>query len=595
MYSLVSLAVLGVDGWLVAALPYVFNIPADAVPRGTDRGLRDRRERRPELPDQRLRGRAHGPAAHVPGLTGQHLQRASCESSGTYFLLTNGYGLVGLSLLHLALSLAYAGFVVRYCLVYLPDVPLRPSRPVRAEVVKLLNYGKYVFLANIGDKIVFATDAIVIGMFLPIAALTPYAIAGTLIDSMRSVVRAMASVFNPLTSGLRATGNEQALGRVLQSGAKGAVVVGLPICIGFIILGERFVALWMGEAHAAMAGRVMTILSIGYIVGLPYYTILGILNGLGAHRQFGILRIVEGVFNLAISVTLVNVTGLVGVAFGTAIPHAIMVGWILPRTLPKIFPVNLKEYYFAVYGRTLLASVPFVLACWLVKTVVQPVELAQLLLLGLRLSPRLHRAGVVHRPVRERARARDASHRRAPGPSHQMTAGTRDVPRTSSGDRVLDQVSGPNGAPFLANSRPGRGAASAGKPQRRIKVMLAIDGLGLGGAEMVVRDLARFLDRDWFDVCVCCTKGLGGSIGEEMLRDGIDVFVLPGQHDDRVDYLTALKFRRAVKDRSDRHRALARAAGPPGCQSVQADDARAEGRCTPFTSGTTRTTRGTTT
>ena len=79
--------------------------------------------------------------------------------------------------------------------------------------------------------------------------------------------------------------------------------------------------------------------------------------------------------------------------------------------------------------------------------------------------------------------------------------------------------------------------------------MLAIDGLGLGGAEMVVRDLARFLDRDRFDVCVCCTRGLGGSIGEELLRDGIEVFVLPGQQDGRVDYLTALKFRRAVKDK----------------------------------------------
>ena len=86
-------------------------------------------------------------------------------------------------------------------------------------------------------------------------------------------------------------------------------------------------------------------------------------------------------------------------------------------------------------------------------------------------------------------------------------------------------------------------------PNRRIKVMLAIDGLGLGGAEMVVRDLARRLDHERFEVCICCTKGLGGSIGEELVRDGYDVFVLPGQQAGRVDYLTALKFRRAIKDR----------------------------------------------
>jgi glycosyltransferase involved in cell wall biosynthesis len=84
---------------------------------------------------------------------------------------------------------------------------------------------------------------------------------------------------------------------------------------------------------------------------------------------------------------------------------------------------------------------------------------------------------------------------------------------------------------------------------RCIKLMLAIDGLGLGGAEMVVRDLARYLDRDQFEVCVCCTRGLGGSIGAELLRDGIDVFVLEGQRPDRVDYLAALKFRRALEER----------------------------------------------
>ena len=108
---------------------------------------------------------------------------------------------------------------------------------------------------------------------------------------------------------------------------------------------------------------------------------------------------------------------------------------------------------------------------------------------------------------------------------------------------------------------------------RRIKVMLAIHGLGLGGAEMVVRDLARFLDRDRFDVCIRCTRGLGGSIGEELARDGFDVFVLPGRPNGRTDYLTALKFRRAVKQRD---RAHSRDGGSSGCRPVQADDAPLE-------------------
>ena len=78
--------------------------------------------------------------------------------------------------------------------------------------------------------------------------------------------------------------------------------------------------------------------------------------------------------------------------------------------------------------------------------------------------------------------------------------------------------------------------------------MLAIDGLDIGGAEMVLRDIARSLDRNRFDVCVCCTKGLG-RVGRQLVSEGIDAFVLPGQKEGRVDYLTSLKLRRAVVEK----------------------------------------------
>jgi glycosyltransferase involved in cell wall biosynthesis len=83
---------------------------------------------------------------------------------------------------------------------------------------------------------------------------------------------------------------------------------------------------------------------------------------------------------------------------------------------------------------------------------------------------------------------------------------------------------------------------------RRLKVLLAIDGLGIGGAEMVVRDLALRLDPGRFAVAVCCTKSLG-TTADRLLRDGADVFVLPKRTDGRVDYLTPLKLRRAVIER----------------------------------------------
>lgn len=382
VYALVSLVALAAVALMAAALPFVFNIPGEAVSSARMAAFVTGSTVAQSFLSNVFVGVLMG-LQRIYLVSQVAIVFSLVRAAGTYLLLVNGYGIVGLSVLNFVLSLANSAMVVWFCRVHLPGVPLRPVRPVREEVTNLLNYGKYVLLANIGDKIVFATDAIVIGMFLPISALTPYAIAGTLIANMRSVVMAMASIFNPLTSHLRAGGDDADLGRLLQSGAKGAMVVGLPLCIGFITLGEQFVSIWMGEEHARMAGQVMSMLSIGYIVGLPYYTISGVLYGLGEHRRIAMLRLVEGAANLVLSVTLINTIGLVGVAVGTAIPHIIIVGWVLPRTMPKIFPFDLKEYYLIVYGRTMIAALPFSLACWLVRTVVRPADLVSFFFWGL--------------------------------------------------------------------------------------------------------------------------------------------------------------------------------------------------------------------
>ena len=375
VYSLVTLAALAAVAGITAALPHLFNIPDGAVATARAAAF--------------ITGATVAQAflsnvfvGVLMGLQRMYLiARAGIffsviRAAAIYVLLQAGYGLVGLAMISLLLSLANAGLVFYYCRVLLPHVRFRPIRPIREEVMTLFNYGKYVLLSNIGDKIVFATDAIVIGMFLPIAALTPYAIAGTLINHMRSVVMAMATVFNPLTSSLRATSDERVVQGVLQAGAKAAMAVGLPLCVGFIMLGEQFVALWMGDAHAATAGRIMTVLSLGYIIGLPYYTISGVLYGLGQHRIVAILRVVEGAINLTLSVVLVNVVGLVGVAIGTAVPHVLIVGWVLPRALPRMFPFSLRDYYLNVYARTLLAAVPFAAATWAIRTMVRPTTLS---------------------------------------------------------------------------------------------------------------------------------------------------------------------------------------------------------------------------
>jgi O-antigen/teichoic acid export membrane protein len=374
LYGLVALAALAATVGLAYALPYAFNIPATEVTTARVTAL--------------LTGAtiALGFVFNVFVGVLMGLQKfyvmarlgilfSVVRAVVIYVLLTTGYGLITLAVTQLIVTVISNMFVYYFCVRDLPYLRVRPVLPGRMGSLRLLHYGKYVLIANVGDKIVFATDSIVIGMFLPISALTFYAIGGSLIEQLRGFIASMGAIFNPLSSSLEARKESSTLSSVFISGAKGAMAIGLPVCLGFIFLGRTFIDLWMGPEYGPSAGAVLAVLTVGHLLGLPYYTIAGVLYGLGRHRVVAITRVIEGAANLALSIVLVRRLGLVGVAIGTVIPHILVVGLVLPWTIPRYLNVSMREYYVSVYGRPLVSAVPFALACWAIAARVQPQNL----------------------------------------------------------------------------------------------------------------------------------------------------------------------------------------------------------------------------
>jgi len=84
--------------------------------------------------------------------------------------------------------------------------------------------------------------------------------------------------------------------------------------------------------------------------------------------------------------------------------------------------------------------------------------------------------------------------------------------------------------------------------ERKINLMIAVAGLGIGGAEVVIERLVRTLDQRRFNVTICCIK-VAGPIGEALRRDGFDVVVLTTPGRSRVDYFTFLRMRRVIRER----------------------------------------------
>lgn len=80
----------------------------------------------------------------------------------------------------------------------------------------------------------------------------------------------------------------------------------------------------------------------------------------------------------------------------------------------------------------------------------------------------------------------------------------------------------------------------------RPRVLLVASTLHVGGAEKVVADLARHINRKKFDVSVCFLRE-NGLVGETMERDGVELIGLARETRGHPDYWTSLRLMNFVR------------------------------------------------
>jgi glycosyltransferase involved in cell wall biosynthesis len=93
--------------------------------------------------------------------------------------------------------------------------------------------------------------------------------------------------------------------------------------------------------------------------------------------------------------------------------------------------------------------------------------------------------------------------------------------------------------------------SEVGRPrptEARTNVLVLISGMGLGGAETVIRHLVESIDASRFNVTIGCVKRLG-PVGRELARTGGDIICLSDPEKPGTDYLTSLKLRELVRSR----------------------------------------------
>jgi O-antigen/teichoic acid export membrane protein len=222
----------------------------------------------------------------------------------------------------------------------------------------IVNYSSATFMIMVAGRLKFKTDEIVIGSMVSAAAITYFTIGGRTIT--QGVVT-VAQTLLPMIS--QSEGRYQPVGGVCCRNR--LCIYTFPIVAILLILGQSVIEVWVGKKYVATS--LSLILLIPSAITWAQAGSGRVLFGMGKHRTWAVVTLIEGIANVILSILLVRPYGIVGDAFGTAIPLMCSMTLFMPRHLCRILGIRLGDYLREAYVLPLLITAPLVLVLLLMR------------------------------------------------------------------------------------------------------------------------------------------------------------------------------------------------------------------------------------
>ncbi|HWH14650.1 MAG TPA: oligosaccharide flippase family protein [Miltoncostaeaceae bacterium] len=262
-----------------------------------------------------------------------------------------------------------------------PGLRLGQGRPRRHLVGRLVSFGWAVLVVQGASQIKTRTDEIVIAVFLPVARVTPYALARRVAEAPQILTYQFVRVLMPLSAELGARDERDRLRRVLLTGTRLTLVAYLLLGTGVMALAGPFLAAWVGEEFRS-AGVIMVLLVLAGVVDTAVWPAASVLQGISRHRPLALFAVVGALLNLGVSVVLIHPYGPTGVALGTLVAATVeTLVLVVPYAL-RVAEVSVTALLREAVWPALLPAVPAAAAALGLRAALAPESLLAVLAVG---------------------------------------------------------------------------------------------------------------------------------------------------------------------------------------------------------------------
>lgn len=303
------------------------------------------------------------------------------SAAATVAVLLLGGGVLGMVAASIAITLIMQAPTVWLIYRIAPELRFGWRGAKISLVSTVMSFSWPFFVMDVADRLQTKTDEIVIGAFLPISTVTPYAIARKLSEVPHLLTDQFLRVLVPLASELHAENDHVRLRTMYITGTRLSLAIFLPVGCALIVLARPILTVWVGSDYADYTHLVI-ILTVASLLDTSQWPAGSILQGMGRHRPLAFIAVVTGIANLALSIALVGSLGLTGVALGTLVPGAVACfGLILPYAM-RVIGVTKTQLIKEVLLPAFVPGFPTIIVLYVLQQAIEPSSLLSIMSVG---------------------------------------------------------------------------------------------------------------------------------------------------------------------------------------------------------------------
>ena len=277
-------------------------------------------------------------------------------AGATVVALRHGYGLVGLSAVAAAGDLL--GYVAQWRLAcrILPELRIAPRTAAVQHLWGVTTFAIWATLIQGASKIRSSASSVIIGLFMPLAALSPYSLAVGLAGYFDQMIGPIGTVFFPAATRLDALGDTGGLRRMYLTGSRLLMLLAISGSLIASTWAEDFFRLWVGQRF--VAGGEYTSVAVLFRILIAASVITAgqrigsqVLFGARRLRSLGLIVVFESLSNLALTAAVARPFGLTGVALSALATVFVFQGIVYPVVLCRMLGITARTYLRDVYLR----------------------------------------------------------------------------------------------------------------------------------------------------------------------------------------------------------------------------------------------------